>query len=544
MPEQPIRLRGLLRSRFGQWNLALFLGAVTLLSATGLLATSGWFISAAALAGLATVAAYGFDYFRPAAIIRFFAIVRTAGRYAERLASHNAALALLKDLRTRLFARVAGQRRLTPAARSAIAMHRLVADIDLLDFFPLRFVAPWFWASTLSLLVLGWLALLDSSLAVAALPGLLLAWMVVPLLGGRLAARLARRDAELAEQRREFLLDRLQLLTSLLLWQRWNDQQAAFLQQDDQWLQQRLRQQKLVSLTALGQQCGLALALLAVLWQGHALLQAGELGVPWLLAALLSVMGLVEALLPLAASFISLGFSQAARDRLNQLTAAETDPASTATALPAQPLSLALSGLSARVPGALNGPEDVSVKLQQGDVLLIEGPSGGGKSTLLQVLAGEPLAFTGERLLNGQGFERWDLRELIGYLPQQLDIFDMTLAQNLRLADLEATDEALWQVLEDVALADWVRSRKHGLKTTLGEFGAKVSGGQARRIALARLLLTKRPLLLLDEPFAGLDVETRERVLASLLRRREQGIIVIVSHQQVAVPEARHLRIG
>src|SRR5690606_5977063 len=109
-----------------------------------------WFISAAALAGLATVAAYGFDYFRPAAIIRFFAIVRTAGRYAERLASHNAALALLKDLRTRLFARVAGQRRLTPAARSAIAMHRLVADIDLLDFFPLRFVAPWFWASMLT----------------------------------------------------------------------------------------------------------------------------------------------------------------------------------------------------------------------------------------------------------------------------------------------------------------------------------------------------------------------------------------------------------
>ena len=86
--------------------------------------------------------------------------------------------------------------------------------------------------------------------------------------------------------------------------------------------------------------------------------------------------------------------------------------------------------------------------------------------------------------------------------------------------------------------------QQHGLNTTLGEFGAKVSGGQARRIALARLLLTKRPLLLLDEPFAGLDFDTRERVLASLLRRREQGIIVIVSHQQVAVPEARHLRIG
>src|SRR5690606_17050771 len=100
-PEPVVRLRTLLTSRRSSWLLALLLGAVTLLCAITLLALSGWFISAAALAGLASAAAYGFDYFRPAAIIRLCAIGRTAGRYAERLTSHYAALGLLKDLRVK-----------------------------------------------------------------------------------------------------------------------------------------------------------------------------------------------------------------------------------------------------------------------------------------------------------------------------------------------------------------------------------------------------------------------------------------------------------
>ncbi|MBA6420692.1 amino acid ABC transporter ATP-binding/permease protein [Pseudomonas sp. 5Ae-yellow] len=537
-----IRLRGLLRSRMGEWNLALFLGGCTLFAAISLLAISGWFISAAALAGLTTTAAYGFDYFRPAALIRLCAIVRTGGRYAERLASHHAALGLLKDLRISLFARVAGRGH-SSVTRSSSAMHRLVADIDLLDFFPLRVVAPWFWASLLTAVLLGGCYLLAPLLALTALPGVLLAWLLLPLLAGRHAARLARADVGLAEQRRILLLDNLQMLTPLLLWQRWSARQAVFAGEDQRFSAQRLRQQQWGSLIAAGQQLGLSLSLLGMLWQGGLLVQAGELSLPLLLAAVLGLLGLTEVLLPLAQSFIALGLSQAARDRLNQLTSEPARQTEQGAAALTELRRLSLSGLSARHEGALSGPHQVDLQLKAGDVLLLSGPSGCGKSTLLEVLAGEPLAYSGERLLNGKAYEHWQWRSVIGYLPQQLDIFDMTLAENLRLGRPVATDDELWEVLEDVALADWARARPAQLNTTLGEYGAQVSGGQARRIALARLLLAQRPLLLLDEPFAGLDAATREQVLAALLRRQASGMLVIVSHQPLELEQAQRLQL-
>ena len=151
---QPIALSRLLKSRFENWLIALLLGALTLFSAIALLAVSGWFITASAIAGLSVTSAYLFDYFRPAAMIRFFAITRTAGRYAERVTSHNAALGLLKDLRCQVFAWLT--RKPVSFARqtevnSAQQMHRLVADIDRLDHFPLQVISPWCWASVIVL---------------------------------------------------------------------------------------------------------------------------------------------------------------------------------------------------------------------------------------------------------------------------------------------------------------------------------------------------------------------------------------------------------
>jgi len=531
-------LYGLLRSRWQGWLLALLLGSIALFSAIALLALSGWFITAAALAGMAT--GYVLDIFRPAAIIRLLALTRTLGRYGERLASHHAALGLLRDLRATLFRRISQASQLP--ARSSQAMHRLVADIDLLDQFPLRVVMPWAWASLILLLLSGLLGLIGSHLLIAALPGLLMAWLL-PWLGYWRGGQLARDDVERGEQRRAHLLDSLQLLTPLLIWQRWAGRAADFSQRDQQYLAQQDDQQQLASVIALLQQWALAASLLMVLWQAEGLTGA-DISVPVLLAVTLALLGLGEALLPLAGSFVALGLSQAARDRVEALVEIGAPPSGAVRPRPQPPYTVAWQQLSVCWPGALNGAADLNVQLEQGETLLLHGPSGGGKSTLLQLLAGESIDYQGRCLLNNQPLEHWDLRNLMGWLPQDVDIFDLPLADNLRLGNPNADDGQLWQVLADMALDDWVRSHPQQLQLLPGELGSAISGGQARRIALARLLLADRPILLLDEPFAGLDAETRDRVMQALVRRQADGLLIIASHQLVRADRLRAVRVG
>ena len=547
---KPIRLRRLLRSRQASWNLALLLGALTLFSAIALLATSGWFITASAIAGLALASSFSFDYFRPAALIRLFAIVRTAGRYGERLASHHATLSLLKDLRSQVFRALT--LRTTPinqeSTGSAATMHRLVADIDRLDRFPLQFLAPWIWASVIVLAYLSFAYWLLPQLAYASAIGLCMTWLLVPYLGFWRGRKLALTDVQAAELRREHFLESLSLLTALTLWQSWPQQQRDTLSSDEHYQAQELQQQQLISVLSLLQQLALAVSLGALLWVGAPAVSAGLISVPWLLAAALALLGIHEALVPLAGSFIGLGQSQAARDRINQLMQLDTLPSAstqqnTDKPRPSTPLQLQTQNLSARIPGALNGPENINIDLSSGDILLVTGASGIGKTTLLKVLANTLENTSGNYLINQRPAAHWQLDQCIGYLPQQLDIFDSSLASNLRLADPLATDEKLWQVLADVALADWAK-QQNGLETALGEYGAQISGGQARRIALARLLLAKRPILLLDEPFAGLDSASSYQVLAALQRRQAQGLLIIVSHHVLDIPRAQRLHIG
>ncbi|SDK10133.1 thiol reductant ABC exporter subunit CydC [Billgrantia gudaonensis] len=541
-----IRLRDLLRLRRGGWSLAFVIGAATLLAVVALLAISGWFITAAAAAGVASMALLGFDYFRPAALIRLCAIVRTVGRYGERLASHHAALGLLKDLRCRLFdalgRRTPGAAQISTATGSAATMHRLVTDIDQLDRFVLSALLPWGWAGLLSLAVMGALAWLDPTLLLAAMPGLLMAWLGLPLLTLWQGSRLARYDAELGEARREALVEPLAAITPLLLWGRWGDVHRRVAEHDRRCLDHQERQRRLASLVGALQQVALGMSIVSVLWWGVSRLSESGLSVALLLAVVMVLLGLGEILAPLAVSFVSLGASLAARDRLNALVA---DPRGVSASTPAvagtpsSPLSLELDGISARIPGALNGPEGVSLKLRAGEVLCVRGPSGCGKSTLLQVLAGELAPSAGECRLNDRKLNEWRLNEVIGYLPQQWDLFDMSLAANLRLGNGEASDDMLWQMLDELALGEWVRRLPQGLDTPLGEYGAAVSGGQARRIALARLLLARRPLLLLDEPLVGLDAVCHERVLAAVRRRQGDGPLVVVSHVPLDLPGLR-----
>ena len=545
------RLRDMFKPSFDLWVISWILGLVTALSMITLLMVSGWFITGAALAGMIAVGSHSFNYMLPAGIIRMLAMARTAGRYGELMVSHNAVFDLLKTLRLRFFNRLAAlplvQQRNTLHASQY--MHRLVSDIDKLDEFILRVISPWLIASVSLLLLAGFIgwALPLSATSKMVIYLLLLSALLLPLMASLKGIQSAKRLSQVSESRRQKLLAPLAIITQLLLWQQWQAQTKSYIAQDDrlqalEWSAQKLRSSYMLLI-----QWFFYAAVLVVLFSIYQLTDSSTslttgVDVPLVLAVTLGLLGIQEIVVPLGQHYLALGNSISAKDRLNALLQPSVSQAQdnstissdteTGLALPTDPLHANLNHVSAKIPGALVGAKEVSVRIDSGTPLIIKGPSGCGKSTLLQALAGELPVQSGEVKLNEQDWFAYNWQDQLGYLGQQLDIFDQTLAANLRLGKPEATEAELLSALDKVGLLTWLQAQPQGLQTPLGEYGAAISGGQARRVALARLLLKPRRVLLLDEPFAGLDNETRERVWDSVREHQKQGLLIVVSHHE------------
>ena len=536
---QTFRLTQLFSTQLDKWLIAACLGIMTALSVIGLLMTSGWFISAAAMAGMLALGSHSFNYLVPAAIIRVMAMVRTAGRYGEMMVSHHAVFGLLRRLRVRFFNQFARLplANLSSTLQSTHAMHRLTHDIEILDELPLRVVSPWLVATTASLLVATLLYQYEVNPVLIGI--FLIAGLMLPAMLTWRSIKHAQAHQALAESRHVSLLNPLSALTHLLIWQRWQSELTAFNSLDTQHTHQQKRIQRAQSLVMLIMQWLIAAVLVGLLVGFyHTPL---VISVPMLLALSLGIMGMTDLLAPLVTHSLALGNSLAAKHQLNELLNPSLQPSHhlnhDLAPLPIDvarlnaPLTLTIHQLAAKMPQAIVGFKTISLTATQGIPVLITGRSGAGKSTLLQVLARELAPQQGSIELSGMDWlALHDTPALTGYLGQQIDIFDQTLATNLRLGNADASDEQLWQVLGKVGLKDWARSQPLQLQTPLGEYGQAISGGQARRIALARLLLTPKKILLLDEPFAGLDKKSREALWQMLVQHQQQGILIIVTH--------------
>lgn len=564
------RLRDLIKPSFNLWLIAWLLGLVTVVSIVGLLMVSGWFLTASALAGMVAVGSHTFNYMMPAAVIRMMAISRTAGRYGELMVSHNAIFSLLGTLRLRFFRTLSAQPLTSQYAslQSAQQMHRLVKDINVLDEFNLRVVSPWL----MSVLMIGGLTGLilfvfqgaNTPLINIAIILLMAMALIIPAVMARIGIAQARSEAKISEQRRQSLLSPLTITTQLLLWKQWQAQTKDFIHNDQALHNLDWQAQKRRSLTMFAIQLVLyavmLLILLAVVYGESAVTSQvivnssinSSIEIPLVLALILGLFGIQEVILPLGQHYQSLGNSLASKQRLNELLHSEKLHGKKSNAeqsnniesndtnskqqipLPVKAdnngLTMSLSKVSCKLPNAIVGAENVNATITTGRPLMVTGASGCGKSTLLQTLANELPLQAGEIQLNGRPWQDYDWADQLGYLGQQIDIFDQTLADNLRLGKPDATDDELMAVLEKVSLADWANEQPQGLNTRLGEYGTAISGGQARRIALARLLLKPRAVLLLDEPFAGLDNQSRGQIWQTITQHQKDGILIIVSH--------------
>lgn len=517
----------------GQFALGVALAIVTLLANIGLLTLSGWFLSGAATAGAAGL--YSFNYMLPAAGVRGVAITRTAGRWAERVVSHDATFRVLQHLRLYTFSRILP---LSPGTiarfRQAELLNRLVADVDTLDHLYLRVISPLAGALVVTLAVTAGLCLLDprSGLALGAVMLVILA--LFPPLFYRASKPVGEALTALRADYRLRLNTWLSGNAELKLYGAAECYRHQLDAAEQRWQVYQSRQSGLGA----GAQSLLllltGLTLTLVLWLATDGVSGDGSSGPLNALFAFATLSAFEALSPVAGAFQHLGQVMASAARLNVVINQSPEvifPAAGPT--PAARVALSAS----RVRFCYSGQEmpaidDLSLMVAAGEHIALLGHTGSGKSTLLQLLTRAWDPEEGDIEFNGVPLREWSesaLRAMTAVVPQRVHIFSATLRDNLRLASQDADDEKLCEVVRQVGLEKLLMGE--GLNAWLGDGGRALSGGEQRRMGIARALLHAAPLWLLDEPTEGLDTVTEQQILKLLITLGQGRTVIIVTHR-------------
>ncbi|ABP60090.1 cysteine/glutathione ABC transporter ATP-binding protein/permease CydC [Enterobacter sp. 638] len=518
-----------------KWMLTLgvVLAIVTLLASIGLLTLSGWFLSASAVAGFAGL--YSFNYMLPAAGVRGTAIVRTAGRYFERLVSHDATFRVLQHLRIFTFSKLLP---LSPAGlarfRQGELLNRVVADVDTLDHLYLRVISPLVGAFVVIVVVTLGLSVLDVPIALTLGGIMLLTLLVLPPLFYRAGKATGEKLTRLRGDYRQQLTSWLQGQAELTIFGASRRYRARMESTELSWHEAQRRQSEL---TALSQALMLLIggfAVIAMLWMA-----AGGVGgntQPGALIALFVFCALAafEALAPVTGAFQHLGQVIASAVRITQLV--EQTPEvkfKEGHSVVPERVAVQLTDVTFAYDGQTqNALDGITLTVQAGQHVAILGRTGCGKSTLLQLLTRAWDPRQGQIIFNTTpltDFNEQALRKMVSVVPQRVHLFSATLRDNLLLASPTASDEALCAVLEQVGLHKLLED--DGLNAWLGEGGRQLSGGELRRLAVARALLHDAPFMLLDEPTEGLDATTESQILDLLAHTMKNKTVLMVTHR-------------
>ena len=519
------RILGLWRGR-AVWLVAgLLISLIALGAGVGLMTLSGRMIGVAVATGVIVA---------PLAL-RVFGTVRVIGRYLERVVTHEATFRALADLRVWFF------RGLSRSAAGGLGFRqagdvlaRLVGDVEALDGLYLRILVPLIGA----LLLLPALVVLVAGMegvAPAVAIGVLfaLAAFVLPSFAARATAAAGGRLAEASGGMRIAALDALTGLREVRAFAAEGRMLAAVQAKEAALLSAQHDVARRTALAGAGALlCAQAAVLVALLAAGTA--SAAAVGAVFLVVAGFEVAGG----LPRAGALA--GHAAAAARRVLEAAeapAAVPDPADPA-AMPGG-TTLRFEGVHFRWqpdhPAVFDG---LTLEVPPGARVALLGPSGAGKSTLAALALKLAAPQQGRVMLGGVDLARLPadaVRARIGWLGQATHLFDDTIRHNLLLARPDADDAALWAALEAARIAEAVRALPDGLDAWLGEGGARFSGGQGRRLALARALLSPAPILILDEPCAGLDSETERAFLSTLNEATEGRTVILIAHRLTGV---------
>ncbi|MGC6359337.1 heme ABC transporter ATP-binding protein/permease CydC [Bisgaard Taxon 45] len=524
---------------FKHAKFTLCLGVVLMITglaaSIGLLTLSGWFLAATAIAGIGTL----FNFFYPSAGVRGLAIGRTVARYFEKVVTHDATFRVLAKLRVQVFRRIIP---LSPAVlnryRNSDLLNRLVADVDTLDSLYLRLIAPFISAIVvIGLITLG-LSVIHVPLALFIGLTLLCFLLIIPTVFYHLGTKFGEKLITARATYRTQFVEFIQAQAELLLFNASQQRQQKLKQTEQAW---QTYQQKEANLAGLSSAILLLVngcILSATLWFAA----EADLGDGIYKAALMalftfSALAAFEILMPIGAAFLHIGQVIASAENVNDIIAQKPlvcFEGNQQVESTDQPL-IDAENLSFRYPTRDNfALNNLNLRIFTGQKVAILGKTGSGKSTLLQLLVRNYDPEQGNLRLAGKPIQHYSeqaLREQICFLTQRVHVFSDTLRNNLQMASADVIDdEKMVTVLQQVGL-EKLLTQDEGLDSWLGEGGRPLSGGEQRRLGLARVLLNKAPLLLLDEPTEGLDRETERQILRLILNHAKDKTLLMVTHR-------------
>lgn len=514
--------------------LGIILAILTLLASIGLLTLSGWFLAGTSLAGFAGI--YSFNYMLPAAGVRGAAIFRTAGRYFERLVSHDATFRVLSHLRVFTFKKILP---LSPGGiarfRQGELLNRLVADVETLDHLYIRVISPIIAAFVVIMAIMFGLGLIDARLA-NTLGGIMLTLLIVlPFVFYYAGKPIGRDLTDLRGQYRTVLTSMLQGQAELTVFGALPRFRQNLAQLEAKWLRRQAQQANLTGLSQSLMILASGLTATLILWLAADGIDNSFM--PEALIALFTFCALAafESLAPVTVAFQHLGQVMTSATRISHLIeqkpdvtfpekGGETNNRATLTmrdicfTYPAQPMQVI---------------NHVDLTIEAGQHIALLGKTGCGKSTLLQLINRAFDPTHGTISLNNLPIADYDeatLRSMMSVVPQRVHVFSHTLRENLLMAKEQATDEELKDVLQQVGLGQLLENDE-GLNAWMGDGGRQLSGGEQRRLGLARALLHDAPLVLLDEPTEGLDADTEQQILALLHQHCQGKAVLMITHR-------------
>ena len=526
-------------------KLPLFLGLVLMItglaSSIGLLTTSGWFLAATAIAGLGTL----FNFFYPSASVRGLAIGRTLFRYFEKLVTHDATFRILAKLRVQVFEKIIP---LSPGVlnryRNSDLLNRLVSDVDTLDSLYLRLIAPFITAIFVILAMCIGLSFVNAPLALGLGASLLLLVFVIPTVFYQLGKKFGDKLVHSRALYRTQFLEFIQAQAELLLFNAEDKLKDNMAKTEANW---QADQQKEANLSGFSTALSLflnGLIIAAMLWfSSQAEFGNDEYRMAFIALFTFAALASFEILMPLGSAFLHIGQVIASAERVTDII--EQQPLVTfngkaefdqnaITLIEAKDLSFTYPERQNR---AL---ENLNLTIQKGKKVAILGKTGSGKSTLLQLLVRNYDANQGQLFLAGKPIADYaedTLRSQFCFLTQRVHVFSDTLRQNLQFASaVNISDEKMIEVLNQVGLGKLLE-QEQGLDIWLGDGGRPLSGGEQRRLGLARILLNDAPILLLDEPTEGLDRETERQILRLILAHAENKTLIMVTHRLTAIEQ-------